>query len=164
MDEFQGCALYTFVQLIIDKIIFDPKHNCFLICVDYGFTFSPMRSCNVMTPLAYGFKSMLLINIINNVRLCYGKAPYFTMNKDAWLEYLKENMYVDEISQKFVHLNPIANNPVLLKVMVWRWTGKTPLPEPLMTRCNAYIWVSMRLAAWLFLNHSNRPNSRYWST
>ena len=46
-----------------------------------------------------------------------------------------------QISLKFVPRSPIDNNPALVQVVAWHWTGDKPLPEPMMTQfTNAYMW------------------------
>ena len=45
-----------------------------------------------------------------------------------------------QISLKFVPRSPIDNNPALVEVMAWRWTGDKPLHEPMMTQfTDAYV-------------------------
>ena len=36
-------------------------------------------------------------------------------------------------SLKFVPMSPIYNNPALIQVMTWHWTGDKALPEPMLT-------------------------------
>ena len=36
------------------------------------------------------------------------------------------------ISLKFVPNGRIDNNPALIQIIAWRWTGDKPLPEPMM--------------------------------
>ena len=39
-----------------------------------------------------------------------------------------------QISLKFVHKDPIDNNPASFQVMTWCWTGDKPLQEPMLTQ------------------------------
>ena len=38
-----------------------------------------------------------------------------------------------KISRMFGHRNAIDNKSVFVHVMVWSWTGNSPLPEPIST-------------------------------
>ena len=49
--------------------------------------------------------------------------------------FWNENVWIPiKISLKFVPKGPIDNNPALVQVMAWRWTGDKPLSEPVLTR------------------------------
>ena len=49
--------------------------------------------------------------------------------------FLNENDRTQiQLSMKYVPRSPINNEPALVKVMAWRWTGDKPLPEPMMTQ------------------------------
>ena len=54
--------------------------------------------------------------------------------------FLNENVRIFiQISLKFVPKGSIDNKPALVQVLVWRWTGDKPLPEPMLTQyINAY--------------------------
>ena len=46
--------------------------------------------------------------------------------------FLNENDRIQiQISLKYVPWSPIDNEPALVQVMAWRWTGDKPLPEPM---------------------------------
>ena len=47
--------------------------------------------------------------------------------------FLNENVRISiQISLKFVPKGSIDNNPALVQVMAWRWTGDMPLSEPML--------------------------------
>ena len=46
--------------------------------------------------------------------------------------FLNENVRISiKISLKFVPKGPINNNPALVQIMAWRWSGDKPLCEPM---------------------------------
>ena len=47
--------------------------------------------------------------------------------------FLNENVRISiKISLKFVPKGPINNNPALVQIMAWRWSGDKQLSEPMM--------------------------------
>ena len=47
--------------------------------------------------------------------------------------FLNENVRISiKISLKFVPKGPINNNPALVQIMAWRWSGDKPISEPMM--------------------------------
>ena len=55
--------------------------------------------------------------------------------------FVNENCCVlIEISLKYVCKVPINNNPALVQIMAWRWTGDKPLSEPMLSSLDAYMW------------------------
>ena len=64
--------------------------------------------------------------------------------------FLNENVRISiKISLKFVPKGPINNNPALVQIMAWRWSGDKPLSEPMMVSLLTHIcvtrpqWVNM---------------------
>ena len=47
-----------------------------------------------------------------------------------------------KISLKFVPKGPINNNPALVQIMAWRWSGDKPLSEPMMVSLLTHICVT----------------------
>ena len=57
--------------------------------------------------------------------------------------FLNENVRISiKISLKFVPKGPINNNPALLQIMVWRWSGDKPLSEPMVASLLTHICVT----------------------
>ena len=55
--------------------------------------------------------------------------------------FLYENVRIlIKISLKFVPKGPINNNPALVQIMAWRWSGDKPLSEPMMVQIMAWRW------------------------
>ena len=66
--------------------------------------------------------------------------------------FLTENVRISiKISLKFVPKGPINNNPALVHIMAWRWSGDRPLSEPMMNSLLTHIcvtrpkWVKCRI-------------------
>ena len=56
--------------------------------------------------------------------------------------FLNENVRISiKISLKFVPKDPI-NNPALVQIMAWHWSGHKPLPEPMMVSLLTHICVT----------------------
>ena len=56
---------------------------------------------------------------------------------------LNENVRIlIKISLKFVPKGPINNNPALVQIMAWRWSGDKPLSEPIMVSLLTHICVT----------------------
>ena len=47
-----------------------------------------------------------------------------------------------KISLKFVPKGPINNNPALVQIMAWHWSGDKPLSEPMMVSLLTHICVT----------------------
>ena len=47
-----------------------------------------------------------------------------------------------KISLKFVPKGPINNNPTLVQIMAWRWSGDKPLSDPMMVSLLTHICVT----------------------
>ena len=57
--------------------------------------------------------------------------------------FLNENVRISiKISLKFVRKGPINNNPPLVRIMAWRWSGDKPLSEPMMVSLLTHICVT----------------------
>ena len=57
--------------------------------------------------------------------------------------FLNENVRISiRISLKFVPKGPINNNPALVQIMAWRWSGNKPLSEPMMVSLLTHICVA----------------------
>ena len=57
--------------------------------------------------------------------------------------FLNENVRISiKISLRFVPKGPINNNPALVQIMAWRWSGDKPLSEPLMASLLTHICVT----------------------
>ena len=59
------------------------------------------------------------------------------------LHVLTENVYI--LIQVSLNLSPtvqfpIDSTPAVAQVMVWRWTGDKPLPEPMMPQFIDVVW------------------------
>ena len=48
-------------------------------------------------------------------------------------------------SVKFIPNGPINNKPALVQMMTWRWTGDTPLSEPMVAKFTDAYAASMSL-------------------
>ena len=56
---------------------------------------------------------------------------------------LNENVRISiKISLKFVPKGPINNNPALVQIMAWRWSGDKPLSEPMMVSLLTHTYVT----------------------
>ena len=71
--------------------------------------------------------------------------------------FMSENVRISiKISLKFVPKGPINNNPALVQIMAWRWSGHQPLCEPMMASLLTHIcvtrpqWVEMKVI-WFFV-------------
>ena len=57
--------------------------------------------------------------------------------------FLNKNVRISiKISLKFVPKCPINNNPALVHIMAWRWSGDKPLSEPMMFSLLTHICVT----------------------
>ena len=57
--------------------------------------------------------------------------------------FLNENFRISiKISLKFVPKGLINNNPALVQIMVWRWSGDKPLYEPMLVSLLTHICVT----------------------
>ena len=61
-----------------------------------------------------------------------------------WI-FLNENCCISiKISLKYIGKGPVDNNPTLVQIMAWHWTGNKPLSEP-MTALFDDVYVSLCL-------------------
>ena len=57
--------------------------------------------------------------------------------------FFNENVRISiKISLKFVPKGPINNNPALVHIMAWRWSGDKPLSEPIMISLMTHICIT----------------------
>ena len=57
--------------------------------------------------------------------------------------FLNENIRISiKISLKFLPKGPINNNPALVQIMAWHWSGDKPLSEPMMVGLLMHICVT----------------------
>ena len=57
--------------------------------------------------------------------------------------FLNENVRISiKISLKFVPKGSINNNPALVQIMAWRWSGDKPLSEPMMVSLLTHICIT----------------------
>ena len=70
--------------------------------------------------------------------------------------FINENCCVlIKFSLKYVHMDPIDNNPALVQIMAWRRSGDKPLSEPMMISLSTHICVTR--PQWV--NHRQSSNS-----
>ena len=96
-------------------------------------------------------EKIIMVNSLNTLRLRQN-GHHFPADILKWI-FLNENLWTSiKISLKFILRGPINNNPSLVQIMAWCWSGDKPLSEPMMVGLLMHICVTQ--PQWVKISHN----------